>query len=310
MEKICVSAQSRSQHSGRSEINLTDILPALEAVGMSVTKIREHVHAFPDIPFPTAVPEYPVTMPPRIPESFETRGETNPAHIPSHLPVFPDAHTYQKTSMYAGNPIEGDQRKVIKEVGRTQREGEKAVVSLHQQTNAALASLVEPKNIRTTQQKGRDGRNLYVDGDNDTDDTRRLLATGGMSTDRSHALLQVSSVLKLFTGRKYIYSQYFRPIFLCCTFVSMSLAPPPLLPLTVGVRTFSHSESGSSKRPNTGNGAAFASANASFDAMDEVMNTSATMSGLAGGVRLDALQGSAVEENKKGFAEALDTPQE
>lgn len=81
---------------------------------------------------------YPVTQQVPGPPTFQDRHEPHPAHIPAHLPAFPDVHTYQHTPAFQGHEVDAQRQR--KMVLASNQQAEAALVKLHQRLVATAAT--------------------------------------------------------------------------------------------------------------------------------------------------------------------------
>jgi hypothetical protein len=89
------------------------------------------------VPFAHVVARYPVVQQLPSAPTFLDRHEAHPAHIPAHLPAFPDAHTYQRTPAFNGH--ESDAQRQRQAVLTSKQQAEAALVKLHQRLAATAA---------------------------------------------------------------------------------------------------------------------------------------------------------------------------
>jgi hypothetical protein len=66
---------------------------ALAEFNYTCEGLLDHAQSEPADPFPHTLASFPVRLEALQPPSFAESGSCPPAHIPSHLPAFPDAHT-------------------------------------------------------------------------------------------------------------------------------------------------------------------------------------------------------------------------
>ncbi|KAG7028031.1 Transcription initiation factor TFIID subunit 8, partial [Cucurbita argyrosperma subsp. argyrosperma] len=132
---------------GRIECNVFDIIRGLEelessqgfqeawepiqclANSGSVKNIVRYVNSVEEIPFAHPLPCFPVIRNRRAIPSFLQIGETPPGkHIADWLPAFPDAHTYDPSTLWRRSPGEPCAEKM--EMSRQRRKAEKSMSGL------------------------------------------------------------------------------------------------------------------------------------------------------------------------------------
>jgi hypothetical protein len=67
---------------------------ALAEFNFSCDDLLDYATIEPTDPFPHTLAQFPVKLQALQPPSFASSGIDPPPHIPAHLPVFPDEHTY------------------------------------------------------------------------------------------------------------------------------------------------------------------------------------------------------------------------
>jgi len=95
-------------------------------MGARVDDLTDHLARDVEIPFAVPVSAFPVARPRRAAPSFAESGEAPPAHIPAHLPAFPDAHTHRATAVQAGE--KRDAKAKHKAYVRNRRQAELSLV--------------------------------------------------------------------------------------------------------------------------------------------------------------------------------------
>ncbi|XP_022934759.1 transcription initiation factor TFIID subunit 8-like [Cucurbita moschata] len=132
---------------GRTECNVFDIIRGIEELESSqgfqgawepnhcltnsgsVKSIVRYVNSVDEIPFAHPLPRFPVIRNREPIPSFVQIGEAPPSkHIPSWLPAFPDAHTYNHSALWRRKPREPRAEKI--ELARQRRKAEKSLLGL------------------------------------------------------------------------------------------------------------------------------------------------------------------------------------
>lgn len=158
--------------SGRKECNVFDLIQGLEdLVGSThgftgasdenrclvssgvIRDISRFVSTAEEVPFPRAIPRFPVLRSLKTMPSFAQIGET-PAgkHIPDWLPAFPDPHTYVHTPVW--NERTTDRRADKLEQTKQRRRAESSLLSLQQRITCIGAAGSFPSD-NTIDSKGK-----------------------------------------------------------------------------------------------------------------------------------------------------------
>ncbi|XP_020572877.1 transcription initiation factor TFIID subunit 8-like [Phalaenopsis equestris] len=136
--------------SGRTECNVLDLIQGLEdIVGLAqgftggsddsrclvgsgiVRDIYQFVSSADEVPFPRAIPRFPVVQPLKNTPSFAQLGKTPASkHVPDWLPAFPELHTYVHTPVW--NERTTDRRTDKLEQTKQRRRAETSLLSLQQ----------------------------------------------------------------------------------------------------------------------------------------------------------------------------------
>ncbi|KAK1152165.1 transcription initiation factor TFIID subunit 8 [Acipenser oxyrinchus oxyrinchus] len=108
-------AKSYCEHTARTQPTLSDVVVTLVEMGFNVDTLPSYAKRSQRM----VITAPPVTNPPIAPKAL-TAGQKrlHPSHIPSHLPEFPDPHTYIKTPTFR-EPISDYQ--VVREKAASQR---------------------------------------------------------------------------------------------------------------------------------------------------------------------------------------------
>jgi len=103
IEDIGYSSHLYAEHATRTDTNFNDINTCFRELGLSVSDLQTFMSRFEEIPFPKAVPPFPLPKKetPHPPDLAEKEELPLPDHIPSFLPSFPPRHTYAHTPLYA-----------------------------------------------------------------------------------------------------------------------------------------------------------------------------------------------------------------
>lgn len=144
------AAHCYANTSGRTECNVFDSIQGLEDIVGSVhgfigasddnkclvssgvvRDISQFVSTAEEVPFPRAIPKFPIVRSLKTTPSFAQIGAT-PAgkHVPDWLPAFPDPHTYVHTPVW--NERTTDRRSDKLEQARQRRRAESSLLSLQQ----------------------------------------------------------------------------------------------------------------------------------------------------------------------------------
>ena len=111
IRELGLTARHYAELSGRSDVNLIDLLHALDDYQYDInTLIDYHTHSD-QLPFPRTLPNFPtprpVTRVEPVSGGVEDAGgrERRPAHIPPYLPRWPEERTYRHTDVKASNEL-------------------------------------------------------------------------------------------------------------------------------------------------------------------------------------------------------------
>eukprot|EP00252_Welwitschia_mirabilis_P027302 TRINITY_DN9337_c0_g1_i4.p1 TRINITY_DN9337_c0_g1~~TRINITY_DN9337_c0_g1_i4.p1 ORF type:complete len:400 (+),score=43.88 TRINITY_DN9337_c0_g1_i4:193-1392(+) len=148
MSDVAKTAHFYAGLAGRTNSNAIDVILALEDLhnphgyaGASVVKdrsitssgvVKDLINYFnysEEIPFPRAIPPFPVCKKRNQTPTFADIGEQPPKHIPPWLPAFPDEHTYKNTPVW--NDKDPDPRADKMEQAEQRRKAEKTLLNLH-----------------------------------------------------------------------------------------------------------------------------------------------------------------------------------
>ncbi|XP_037087452.1 transcription initiation factor TFIID subunit 8-like, partial [Pollicipes pollicipes] len=94
LRELARSSKAYSDLACRSDLVVGDIVLALVDAGFSVASLTEYARRKTRSTLPTPLPSVPTKQPSTL-QVGEKRG--HPAHIPDHLPSFPDSHAYVQT---------------------------------------------------------------------------------------------------------------------------------------------------------------------------------------------------------------------
>ncbi|XP_053562708.1 transcription initiation factor TFIID subunit 8 isoform X3 [Bombina bombina] len=115
LSEIGRSAKSYCEHTARTQPTLPDIVVTLIEMGFNIDTLPAYAKRSQRM----VITAPPVTNHPVTPKALSAgQNKPHPAHIPSHLPEFPDPHTYIKTPT-CREPMVGYQ--VLREKAASQR---------------------------------------------------------------------------------------------------------------------------------------------------------------------------------------------
>ncbi|GBG00364.1 hypothetical protein Rsub_13123 [Raphidocelis subcapitata] len=138
LANVCAGAHEYAELAGRTQANSLDALLALEDLGVTPEELNTFaglVVKSGGVPFAHAAARYPVLQQAPSAPTFLDRHEPHPAHIPGHLPAFPDAHTYQHTPAFQGHETDAQRQRQAVLAGKQRAEA--ALVKLHQRLATA-----------------------------------------------------------------------------------------------------------------------------------------------------------------------------
>jgi len=112
IRELGLTARHYAELSGRADVNLVDILNALDDYQFDVNTLLDyHTHSD-QLPFPRPLPNFPTPRPvTRIEPPLEGLGEASgsarrrPAHIPLYLPRWPEERTYKRSEVRPSNEM-------------------------------------------------------------------------------------------------------------------------------------------------------------------------------------------------------------
>lgn len=148
VSKISLKAKLLAEHSGRTEVNLVDIISALKVINISSRDIISYIRDTQvDLPFCHTHTAFPIS-PSLAHEEPISSIIYNESNIPNFLPPFPDSHTYLFTPIPVSQTRDPETLRAI-------RANEK------RQIEEKLASLLadEPMEI---EQPGHAGTNPFL----------------------------------------------------------------------------------------------------------------------------------------------------
>lgn len=97
IKEIGRAAHDSADVAGRTEVNIGDVLHALDAVGTNFQHLVKNAEQF-EVPFAHALPlRLQIKRLPKRAPAFREVNEVAPVHIPKFLPALPDAHTLRHT---------------------------------------------------------------------------------------------------------------------------------------------------------------------------------------------------------------------
>lgn len=98
IKEIGGAAHDAADVAGRTEVNIGDVLHALDLVGANFQTIVRNADQY-EVPFAHALPlRLQIKRLPKRAPAFREVGEPAPAHIPKFLPSLPDPHTLRHTT--------------------------------------------------------------------------------------------------------------------------------------------------------------------------------------------------------------------
>lgn len=148
VSKIALKAKLLAEHSGRTQVNLVDIVSALKVINITSRDLISYIRDTQvDLPFCHTHTVFPLTGSLTREEPISSISY-NDQNIPNFLPPFPDSHTYLFTSLPVSHPRDPETIRAI-------RANEK------RQIEEKLATLLadEPMEIEQT---GNTGSNPFL----------------------------------------------------------------------------------------------------------------------------------------------------
>ena len=119
IKEIGRAAHECADVAGRTDVNIGDVLSALDAVGAKFQTIVRDAESL-EVPFAHALPaRLQIKRLPKRAPAFREIGERAEAHIPKFLPALPDAHALRRSAGELAEPLSEKERA---ERGRTLEE--------------------------------------------------------------------------------------------------------------------------------------------------------------------------------------------
>lgn len=98
IEEVGKLATGNAEYAGRSQINILDVLQALQTLGDDFRSIIHYADKLDSKPFAIPLPKnFVVRRRPKVQTSFLKVSEPQPSSIPYYFPAFPDKHTYSNS---------------------------------------------------------------------------------------------------------------------------------------------------------------------------------------------------------------------
>ena len=120
IRELGVSARHYAELTGRSEVNLVDVLSALDEYQCDVATLLDY-HAHSDqLPFPRPLPNFPLPRPvarveppllPGLSDEGAGGGRKRAAHIPLYLPRWPEERTYKRSEVRPSGELSNADRR-------------------------------------------------------------------------------------------------------------------------------------------------------------------------------------------------------
>ena len=110
IRELGLTARHYAELSGRADVNLIDVLNALDDYQYDVNTLLDyHTHSD-QLPFPRPLPNFPTPRPvtriePPTGGLGEGGGERRAGHIPPYLPRWPEERTYRRSEVRASNDL-------------------------------------------------------------------------------------------------------------------------------------------------------------------------------------------------------------
>ena len=110
IKEIGRAAHECADVAGRTDVNIGDVLSALDAVGAKFQTIVRDAESF-EVPFAHALPaRLQIKRLPKRAPAFREIGERAEAHIPKFLPALPDAHALRRSAGELAEPLSEKER--------------------------------------------------------------------------------------------------------------------------------------------------------------------------------------------------------
>ena len=110
IKEIGRAAHECADVAGRTDVNIGDVLSALDAVGAKFQTIVRDAESF-EVPFAHALPaRLQIKRLPKRAPAFRELGERAEAHIPRFLPALPDAHALRRSAGELAEPLSEKER--------------------------------------------------------------------------------------------------------------------------------------------------------------------------------------------------------
>ena len=110
IKEIGRAAHECADVAGRTDVNIGDVLSALDAVGAKFQTIMRDAESL-EVPFAHALPaRLQIKRLPKRAPAFREIGERAEAHIPRFLPALPDAHALRRSAGELAEPLSEKER--------------------------------------------------------------------------------------------------------------------------------------------------------------------------------------------------------
>ena len=116
IRELGLTARHYAELSGRADVNLIDLLCALDDYQYDVNTLLDyHTHSD-QLPFPRTLPNFPTPRPltriePPVGGLGESDGVRRPAHIPRYLPRWPEERTYKRSEVRTSNELSNAEKR-------------------------------------------------------------------------------------------------------------------------------------------------------------------------------------------------------
>jgi len=145
IEEIGFRSHLKAELASRTESNFNDVRSVLKELGLSLDNLYTFAALSNDIPFNKDVPPFPIKksfISAKLGATKESTSETNqngkvleiniplPSHIPSHMPPFPEPHTYVQTAVF--DERVSDARLIRKRKSKEKRQVETSLAKLNE----------------------------------------------------------------------------------------------------------------------------------------------------------------------------------
>lgn len=118
IEEIGRLSLGNAEYTGRSRINILDVLQALQKVGDELRSIIRYADVVDNKPFALPLPKhFTIRRRPKVQVSFSKVSEHVHSSIPQYFPAFPDKHTYSNSSDLSSKSLKENKNTNIEKHG-------------------------------------------------------------------------------------------------------------------------------------------------------------------------------------------------